>query len=216
VFGHIAPAKFLSGLNAEIKDTLKTDPGPIIKAVKDEVGKIEESGSDLVKDAPSEGHLELCSSVLAAYNTLLPTLGDRESTVNFISRAMMRGVNTWSMRASLGLMLYVCRNNPDRLRDIFGWLMKQYGATFKWTSPHKEDELSDSFSVEIQRCFYFEFFKSRDVPFLTPILCQLDSLWFDSVDPQKHGFFFDKSRYKTQGYGARVCVFPIVQQKKGG
>ena len=204
----------MSGLTAEIKDNLKNDPQPLILSIKEETRKIKESDIDLVKDAPSHGHLELCSSVLAAYNSLLPIIGDGESTVNFISKAMMRGVNTWSMKASLGLMLYICRNNPDRLRDIFGWLMKQYGATFKWTSPHKEDELTDSFSVEIERCFYFEFFNSHEVPFLTPILCQLDSLWFDSVDPKKHGFFFDKARYQTLGYGARVCIFPIVQKRR--
>jgi hypothetical protein len=151
--------------------------------------------------------------VLAAYNTLLQILAARDPTVNFKSLAMMRGINTWSMRASLGVMLYICRNNPDRLRDIFDWLMKQYGATFKWTSPHKGDESADSFSIEIQRCFYFEFFKSHEVPFLTPVLCQSDSLWFNMEDPKRHWIYFNTIHYRTQSYGAPVCIFPIIRNK---
>lgn len=164
-------------------------------------------------DAPSQGHLELCSSVLSAYNNLLPLLGDKDSTLEFISRAMMDGINNISMRSSLTLMLKACKDNPDRLRDIFSWLMEQYGTTFGWTTTHEENEETDSFSIEIYRCFYFNFFKSHGMPFLTPILCQLDSLWFDMIDPDKHGFYFDKTRYKTQGYRAPKCVFPIVRKK---
>ncbi|MEQ9618505.1 MAG: L-2-amino-thiazoline-4-carboxylic acid hydrolase [Deltaproteobacteria bacterium] len=185
----------------------------MITAIKEDAKTIEKSDTALIKDAPSHGHLELCSIILSAYNNLLPVIGDRDSTLEFISKAMMDGINNISMQSSLALMLKACKDNPDRLRSIFSWLMEQYGTTFEWTSPHEENEEEDSFSIEVYKCFYFNFFKSHGVPFLTPILCQLDSLWFDMVNPQKHGFYFDKTRYRTQGYGAPKCVFPIVQEK---
>lgn len=203
----------MNGLESEIKDSLKADPVKILAAIREDAKALEKSDTGLIKDAPSHGHLELCSIILSAYNTLLPVIGDKESTLEFITKAMMRGINTLPMRTSLTLMLDSCRDNPDRLRDIFSWLMEQYGTTFGWTTPHGENEETDSFSIEIYRCFYFNFFKSHGVPFLTPILCQLDSLWFDMVDPEKHGFYFDKSRYQTQGYGAPKCVFPVVRKK---
>lgn len=207
----------MNGLKAEIEDSLDADSDSVIKAIKEEAKNIENVDSGLVKDAPSHGHLEFCSYILSAYNNLLPLIGDKESTVELIDKSMMRGINTLLMRTSLALMLDACRDNPDRLRDIFSWLMEQYGTTFGWTASHEENEESDSFSIEIQRCFYFNFFGAHDVPFLTPVLCRLDSLWFDMIDPEKHGFSFDKTHYQTQGYGAPKCVFPIVKTgKKAG
>lgn len=214
MFGHQAPGQFLSGLRSGIKNSLEVDADALIESIKKEAKEIEEANASSIVDAPSHGHLELCSSVLSAYNNLLPLLGDKESTADFISKAMMDGVNNLSMRTSLALVLKACKDNPDRLRDIFSWLMEQYGATFSWTAPHEETELEDRFSIEIQKCYYFNFFSSHNAGFLTPVLCQLDSLWFDMVDPEKHGFSFDKSRYQTQGYGAPKCVFPIVMSKK--
>ena len=212
VFGHVASAKFMSGLKSEMKN-LGIDTSSMIDSIKKEAKEIEHSNASTVSDAPSEGHLELCSKILSAYNNLLPVLGTKESVYQFISTAMMNGVNDFTMRTSLGLMLDSCKNNPDRLKEIFSWLMQQYGVTFEWTTPHKETDDEDSFSIEIQNCYYFNFFSSHDAAFLTPILCQLDSIWFQMVDPKKHGFSFDKSRYQTQGYGAPKCVFPIVMKK---
>lgn len=214
VFGHQATSQFIAGLKSEMNDSLEVDTDSIIASIKKGAKEIEDANTSSIVDAPSHGHVELCSSVISAYNILLPILGDKEKTLEFISKAIMTGVNNVSMRTSLSLVLSSCKNNPDRLKDIFSWLMTQYGVTFNWTAPHKETEEEDSFSIEIDRCFYYNFFSSQNVAFLTPILCQLDSIWFEMVDPQKHGFTFDKSRYQTQGYGAPKCVFPIVMKKK--
>ena len=214
LFGHQAPSQFMAGLKSEIKDSLDVDTDAVMASIRKEAKEIEETNASSIEDAPSHGHVELCSSVISAYKNLLPILGEKEKTLEFISKAMMNGVNNLSMRTSLSLVLESCKNNPDRLKDIFSWLMDQYGTTFNWTSPHKETEEEDSFSIEIDRCFYFNFFSSQSVAFLTPILCQLDSIWFNMVDPEKHGFTFDRSRYQTQGYGAPKCVFPIVMKKK--
>lgn len=213
-FGHQAPSQFLAGLKSEIDSSLEVDTDSLIKTIKNRAKEIEESNASTVVDAPSHGHLELCSRVMSSYNCLLPVVGDKDKTVAFISKAMIIGVNNLSMRTSLSLMLDACKNNPDRLKDIFRWLMTQYGTTFGWTSLHKETDEEDSFAIEIEKCYYFNFFSSHDVAFLTPILCQLDSIWFEMVDPEKHGFMFDKSRYQTQGYGAPKCVFPIVMKKR--
>lgn len=213
VFGHVAPLEFMGGLKSEIDSRLRTDTDELLASIKREAREIESRNASTVVDAPSHGHLELCSTVLSAYSNLKPFFSTQEETCAFISDAMMKGINNFSMRAALKMMLEACKDNPDRLKEIFSWLMEQYGATFAWSAPHRESESEDSFSIEVTDCYYFNFFSSHDAAFLTPILCQLDSLWFDMVDPEKHGFMFDKSRYRTQGYGAPTCVFPIVKKK---
>ena len=214
VFGHQARGLFSKGLKREIKDVLQRDPLPLLESIREQADAIEQQEASSVEDGPSRGHVEFCSRVLAAYRVLLPVVGDDEATSAFISKAMMRGMNTWQMRFSLWLMLYMCRGKPDRLRDVFGWLMKQYGATFSWSASHEESAEKHGFAIEIKRCFYFDFFSRHDVAFLTPALCQIDSLWFDMIDPRKHGFAFDKANYQTQGYGAPSCAFPIVEAQK--
>ncbi len=214
VFGHQAPKRFYRGLIIEIKEQLLQDPIPIVEKIEERAEDIKNIDIDMAIDPPSLGHVELCSSILAAYQELLPVLGSKEATLQFVGRAMMRGMNTSSMRFSMWLMLYSSKGNPDTLRDIFKMLMQQYGGTFSWTTTHRDDKKQHSFTVEIDRCFYFDFFSAHDVAFLTPVLCQIDSLWFDKIDPKTHGFYFDKSRYKTQGHGAKRCIFPIVESKR--
>ena len=190
MFGHQAPSQFMNGLRSEVENSLDVDIDAMLKSIKKEAKEIEESNTSTIVDAPSHGHLEFCSYVLSAYNNLLSVIGNKESTTEFLSKAMMKGVNNLSMRTSLSLMLDTCKDNPDRLRDIFSWLMEQYGTTFSWTAEHKDTEKEDSFSIEIQNCYYYNFFSSHDAAFLTPILCQLDSIWFEMVDPKKAWFFF--------------------------
>ena len=211
LFGRSAARLFLKGLRSEIKTQLSTNPSPIIKDIKALAEEIQESDKKFVKDSPSRGHLEFSSHVLAAYKVLMPIVGIESATVQLLERAMMKGIDTQSMRFTIRTVLQRSRNMPDRLYNIFGWLMKQYGTTFEWTAPHSHSKEKREFSIEIQRCFYFDFFSAHDAPFLTPILCQVDSIWFNMIDPNKHGFSFDKSRYKTQGYGASTCTFPIIE-----
>lgn len=214
VLGHRATQLFLNGLRSEIKTRLNKNPSPIIKKIKEEARKIQLYDNKLIEDAPSRGHLELTSHILSAYRVLLPEVGIDKATIQLLEHAMMEGVDTMSMRFALQSMLDSSRNQPGRLYNIFQWLMKQYGTTFKWTAPHKHKIKRSGFSIEIQRCFYHSFFTAHNAPFLTPVLCQIDSIWFNMIDPQRHGFSFDKSRYRTQGYGARTCVFPIIEEVK--
>lgn len=210
IFGHQSRRQFMQGLKYEIKHTLKTDPKPVITAICAEAKSIELAHAHLIVDAPSRGHVEFSSRVLAAYRTLLPVIGGQDATTQFVSQAMMKGIDTRQLRFAFWLLLYSCRGKPDRLRDIFSWMMAQYGATFGWTAPDEDTSEKHVFSIEIQKCFYFNFFSANDAAFLTPILCQIDSLWFNMIDRNKHGFVFDKANYQTQGYGAPCCKFPII------
>lgn len=214
IFGHRAPQLFLNDLRSVIRTRLNKSPLPMIRKIKDEARKIQLQDKILIEDAPSRGHLELTSHIVAAFRVLRPEVGIDKATVQLLEHALMEGVDTISMRFSLKSMLDGCRNNPDRLYSIFRWLMKQYGTTFKWTAPHKHTNEKTGFSIEVQSCFYHRFFTAHNAPFLTPVLCQIDSIWFNMIDPQKHGFSFDKSRYRTQGYGAPTCIFPIVKLGK--
>lgn len=204
-------ANFKKGLKKEIKSILFERPGPLIKQIESETEKIKQENQHLVKDAPSEGHLEISSYLLGAYRVLLPRIGIEEATISFLKSAMMQGTNTLTLRNALKALIIACRKKPHRLYQAFGWMMKQYGATFDWEVPHVHENEKCTWSFKIQRCFYFEFFKAAGVPELTTALCQIDALWFNQIKPEREGFYFDTGEYRTQGYGAESCNFPIKQ-----
>ena len=215
VFGHLSLANFKRGLKQEIKATLFEKPGPLLKKIEAEGEKIKEKNQHLVKDAPSAGHLEFASHVLGAYRILLPRLGLEEATLFFVKSATLRGMNNFSLRNGLKALIRACRRNPHRLYQAFGWMMQQYGTTFDWSVPHAHEDEKCQWNFKIQRCFYFDFFKAAGAPRLTTALCQIDALWFNQIKPEREGFYFDTSDYRTQGYGAESCNFPIKQNGSG-
>ena len=213
LFGHRATTLFLRGLKQTLCREKQSHPEELINIIKKAAAAIYTEHHTIVKDAASQGHLEFVSHILAAYNTLLPQLSSSQVTIALLKRSMMQGFNRPSVNLPLRFMLWCCRNNPDRLKTIFSWMMKQYGATFNWSTPYKHQPGQCKFSIEIDRCFYFEFFNRHNLPALTTVLCQLDALWFEVIDPAVHGLYFDRSCYQTQGYGAKTCIFPIVEKR---
>lgn len=210
IFGHSSTQMLFKGLKPAIKQQFPAEISQIIKNIKSKAREIIQQHQDSVIDGASRGHVEFSSHILAAYYVLLSKFAnDKVQTVEFLKKATMAGYDTWMLRFAFRMILGICRNNPKKLESIFAWMMKQYGASFNWKYSDEDlDHHHDSVLV-IHRCFYVEFFKMHDAIFLTPILCQLDAIWFEMINPQKHGFRFNKEHYQTQGYGAHECRFPI-------
>lgn len=211
VFGHVAPARFRAGLRHEIRRTLGTAPGPLLREIERLTKGLREAGAGRVRDAPSQGHLELIATLAAAHRVVRARVESPEAAYQLLDVAMLRSFDTAAMRAALRLVLALCRERPERFRRIFGWIMSRYGVGFEWSAnPESPD---GSFTLEVRRCFYFDFLSAHDLAQLTPILCRLDSIWFDAIDPRRHGFRFERDRYRTQGRGAPSCLFPIVAER---
>ena len=145
IFGYTSAQLFLKGLRIEIRNRLSADPASIIKDIKALAVEIQESDKNLIKDAPSRGHLEFSSHVLAAYKVLAPIVGIERATVQLLERAMMEGIETKSMQLAIRSVLRASRDKPDRFYNIFTWLMKQFGTTFEWTAPHVHSKYKSVF-----------------------------------------------------------------------
>lgn len=158
-------------------------------------------------DPPSRGHLEWSAWILAGYYVLRPHFKSDDETIEFLSEAARRGFETHKMRIGVWLLLRMCRGNVGRVKAALGAMLTQYGASFNWNMLEHDDGVD----MQVDRCFYVDFFRAHDVPRLTTVLCRLDALWFDRINPQKHGFRFDRERYQTMSRGAEQCVFPIVR-----
>lgn len=206
VFGHSSTLYLLKGIKKGLKEK-GLDYAGRLKAIREKAKELVNQNSDLIVDGASRGHVEFSSHILASYLCLLSDFnGNQQETVSFIKTNTMAAYDNWMIRKSFQFIFWLCKDDVAKLNSVFSWMMNQYGASFTWESPKEDKRL---LHLKIHRCFYFEFFKKHDALFLMPILCQLDGIWFEMIDPKKHGFVFDKKDYQTQGYGADVCIFPV-------
>lgn len=103
------------------------------------------------------------------------------------------------------------RGDPRRAEKTLSAILGKYGNFFAWKSGSNVSQMA----FVITRCWYFRFFSDHGVPRLTTCACRLDGLWFNRMDPRRHGLRFRHDRYTTRGYGAEHCVFPIERAGPG-
>ena len=69
----------------------------------------------------------------------------------------------------------------------------------------REVDNDDAYLLSVRRCFWHDFFGALGLPQLTTVLCAFDQNWFTVIEPERHGFRFE--RKTTLGYGATLCPF---------
>ncbi len=216
LFGHFCLKGVRRGVSASLAEPpLALDPPErqaAMQSISWKAGEMMVSDHMRIIDPPSRGHLEWSAWILAAYQVLRPRFESDEAAIAFLGDASLRGFDTRSLRLGVWLALRSCRGGRiDRAEALLGAMIRQYGASF-------ESGMSTSGSslvFTVTRCFYYDFFNSHGVPALTTALCRLDQLWFDRIDPAKHGLRFDLAAYRTMSRGAEQCSFPMVQATVG-
>ncbi len=210
IFGHFCARAIRKALHKSLLGSPlnldRKERTAVMRSISWKAGEIMVSDRMRIIDPPSRGHLEWTAWILAAYQVLRPHFETDEEAIEFLGEASTRGFDTRTLRLGVWLLLRSCRGNLDRVKSSLGAGLTQYGAIFDWTIPQQEGEVR----MEISRCFYADFFRAHELPLLTTVLCRLDKLWFDRIDANKHGFWFDYDRYETMSRGAERCVFPIV------
>jgi hypothetical protein len=161
--------------------------------------------ASLVIDPPSRGHLEWASLILAAYQELLSDFASEEETIQALGSEMEAAHGTPMILFTLDRLMKAFRGDVRRAGKVLDAVLKQYGDSFAWESEVDEKGLT----FTITRCWYFHFFNAHGLPRLTTCACRLDGLWFNRMDPKRHGLRFDQERYTTKGYGSENCIFPI-------
>lgn len=77
-----------------------------------------------------------------------------------------------------------------------------FGAGF--TFEHAVDD-GTRFHQDVHRCLYHEVLAGNGSPELAPVMCAFDGNWIEAIDPDRHGFRFDRAT--TIGTGGPVCPF---------
>jgi hypothetical protein len=170
-------------------------------AIAAEQAEIEHAHRDLVVDEPAHYNLRMVAAVLAARRILSRTMSGQallslleEAFTGPYASLIRSGTRTWldaesdPFRAMVALV-------RTREREDFG----------KGFTLERERDDDAAYLLNVRRCFYHDVFAAEGAAELTPIFCAFDRSWIDGIDPDRHGFRFE--RPTTIGLGGSICPF---------
>ncbi|PRX96788.1 L-2-amino-thiazoline-4-carboxylic acid hydrolase [Allonocardiopsis opalescens] len=154
-----------------------------------------------IVDEPSRHNLRITLALVAAYEGLRPELDGpaaaaelRAALVEPLGEAMRDGTRAMLDAAAdpFAAMVAVSKAREEHA----------FGAAFTFHRPVDDDE---RYFVDVRHCFYHEVLAAHGAPELTPAMCAIDANWIDAIDPDRHGFAFERAT--TIGLGGTHCPF---------
>ncbi|WP_017556597.1 L-2-amino-thiazoline-4-carboxylic acid hydrolase [Nocardiopsis baichengensis] len=178
-----------------------TRPRDLTSALRARQASLEEANRSLIVDAPARQNLRLATALVAAYEVLRPGVG-REAAVEAVGAALNEPFGDAVREGT--------RARLDEAEDAFLSIVEMskareehaFGKGFVFDRTVDDDE---RYHVEVRRCFFHDVMAANGTPELTPILCAFDANWIDAIDPDEHGFRFE--RPTTIGTGGTHCPF---------
>ncbi|GAA3560629.1 hypothetical protein GCM10022419_046590 [Nonomuraea rosea] len=199
---------FYDHLAAALREhTLSADLTTAMRARQEE---LEAANKSLIVDEPARHNLRLTLALVAAYDLLLPRLG-QETAIAVVRTSFIEPLGE-SMKEGTRAML---DNAPDAFRTMVELSKSReehaFGKGFVFDRPVDDDE---RYYLDVRRCFYHDVLVANSASELTPTMCAFDANWIEAIEPGKHGFRFD--RHTTIGTGGTSCPFHFSRTEEAG
>ena len=181
-------------------------------AVHERMTKLIEQNKAMIIDAPSRQWLQLCSMILAAYQELLPLVGDKQialSVLRNVMEAPFKEGLTGYIADRFGILQDAPEDAFNRIAENFKVRgEKRFGQTYAYVQEVQDEERS---FINIQKCFFNDFFRANGMPEVTPIFCAMDNLWIAELDKPQYGVRFKQPT--TLAGGDDLCRFQFTKTK---
>ncbi|WP_214415055.1 L-2-amino-thiazoline-4-carboxylic acid hydrolase [Sphaerisporangium fuscum] len=198
--------ELIDGFFGHISATLRDHSLPdLIPAIRARHAELETANAHMVVDEPSRHNLRITLALVAGYETLLPHLG-REAAIDAVRDALVEPYGE-AIRASNRAMLDAA---PDPFATMVAVSKSRekyaFGSTFTFRRTADDDR---RYLLDIHRCFYHDVLVANSAPELTPAMCAFDGNWIEAIDPDRHGFRFERAT--TIGLGGTHCPFHFTR-----
>lgn len=172
------------------------DPVPEMRARLDELAVRQEHR---VVDEPARHNLRMTLALVFAYRFLRPALGSTAARVA-VRKAFVEPLAD-TLCAGTRAML-------DAVEDPFAAMVElsRSRETFAFGSGFVFEHAADDdrrYHVNVRHCFYHDVLRADGVAELTPQMCEFDATWIAAIDPDRHGFRFERAT--TIGRGGSHC-----------
>ncbi|MCP2164779.1 L-2-amino-thiazoline-4-carboxylic acid hydrolase [Goodfellowiella coeruleoviolacea] len=84
-----------------------------------------------------------------------------------------------------------------------------FGGAFTFVRSADDDQ---RYHTDVHRCGYLAVLTAGGAAELGPVFCRFDAAWIDAIDPERHGFRFD--RPTTLALGGRSCPFHFTRVRQ--
>jgi hypothetical protein len=173
----------------------------LLAAIRARHTELVAANQHLVVDELSRHNLRLALVAAAAYTLLRPEMG-QDKAIRAVEAAITEPFAPFVRDAALAML----DTAPDPYRAMVEMAKSRettsFGAAFEFR--HAVDD-GARFHQDVHRCHYHDVLVAAGVPELTPALCAFDRSWIDAINPDRHGFRFD--RETTIGLGGTHCPF---------
>ncbi|MFI0424319.1 L-2-amino-thiazoline-4-carboxylic acid hydrolase [Spongiactinospora sp. 9N601] len=180
-------------------------PESLVTEMRSRQAALEAADRHRIIDEPSRHNLRLTLALVAAYEILTPHLG-RETAMNTVRAAFIEPLGD-VLRGGTRAMLDAA---PDPFAAMVAMSKSReehaFGETFVFERAIDDDQ---RYHLNVRRCFYHDVLTANSAPELTPAMCAFDANWIDAIDPETHGFRFD--RPTTIGLGGTHCPFHFTR-----
>jgi hypothetical protein len=202
--GRFAPRELLDGIDRYLRLETPERREELLAAIGTRAEELTEADQDLPVDGQSQGMLALTSTVLAAYETLLPIFdGDQRRTILFLQHV----VGAVARRPfEVAFEALSKREHPlDAIEKACRMEGPLYGSYYDIAFDRPD---AGTFEMRVQRCFFRDHFTRRDNPLLTTVMCAWDANWMRAVDPAVSGLRAERTSLMSMGDDA--CRFRVV------
>lgn len=202
--GGFAPREFLNGIDRYLRLEDPERRKELLEAIKTRAEELQEEDQDLPVDPQSEGMLALTSTILAAYETLLPLFdNDQRRTILFLQRV----VGAVAQRPfEVAFEALSKRQHPlDAIQKASTMEGPLYGSYYD-IAFDRQDE--DTFEMRVHTCFFRDHFTRHGHPQLTTALCAWDANWMKAIDPAVSGLRAERTTLMSLGDDA--CRFRVL------
>ena len=202
--GRFAPRELLDGISTYLRLETPERQDELLTAIRDRAAEIEEADKDLPVDGQSAGMLALTSTVLAAYETLLPVFdGDERRT-----RLFLQHVVGAVARRPFEIAFEALSKRPNPLDAIEAACRKEVPLYGSYYDIAFERQDADTFEMRVERCFFRDHFARHGNAPLTTVMCAWDANWMRAVDPAVSGLRAERTTLMSLGDDA--CRFRVV------
>jgi len=196
----------LKGVRPQITDLHGWSWQELEASVRARAAMLVEQNKGRAIDDPSRQWLLLSSIVLAAYQELRPLIDDAQAVLSILRYAM-------TVPFAEHLTAYIADRfgiSQDAPEEAFTRIAENFKARGEerfgqaYTYVQEVQDEGRSF-VNIQKCFFNDFFRANGVPELTLIFCAMDNLWAEELEKPCYGIRFE--RPTTLAQGGDMCRF---------
>jgi len=161
-------------------------------------------------DDPSRLWLLLSSIILAAYQELRPLVGDAQAVLSIL-RNVMAAPFKERLTTYIAERFGISQDAPEeafaRIAENFKARGEErFGQAYSYVQEVQDEGRS---FINIQKCFFNDFFRSNGMPEVTVIFCAMNNQWAEELEKPQYGVRF--ARPTTLARGDDMCRFQFTR-----